>query len=245
MGKLVIANWKSNPATLDEAVNLAKATDIRGAIISPPDIYLQELKNNLSNADLCAQNMFWEDTGSYTGETSWRQLNNMGIKYVIIGHSERRKYLNETDLMINKKVLAAFQNNITPILCVGEPEEVREKGVESAKEFIKNQLQKAFSNLETINSNLETVIIAYEPIWAIGTGKPATPEAASEISRFIKESLKTKNYNLETKVLYGGSVDSSNASSFSNEQDIDGALVGGASLKPDEFKKIYDIFNKS
>ena len=160
------------------------------------------------------------------------------MDYVIIGHSERRRWLHETDQMINKKVLAALRAKLKVILCVGEPLSVRKKGLQAAKNFVKNQLQKDLKNIYNLKPKTHNLIIAYEPIWAIGTGKPDDPAETAEMSRFIKEYLKPKTYNLKPKVLYGGSVTSLNIGRILEYNEIDGALVGGASLKANEFKKI-------
>ncbi len=170
---------------------------------------------------------------------------NLGVKYVIIGHSERRRLLGETDEMINKKVLASLADGLKVILCVGESAEVRQKGIEAAKKFIANQLEKDLlpaSKPCALNPN---IVIAYEPIWAIGTGTPDTPEDSSEMAKFIKKILTSKPYTLNPAVLYGGSVTSKTAGQFLEQKEIGGALVGGASFDPEEFGKIVEIAAKS
>lgn len=195
-----------------------------------------------SNIKLGAQNMHWEESGAYTGEVSGQMLKSVGVEYVIIGHSERRAYFAETDETVNKKIKAAFANDLKPILCVGESLDQREAG--KTEEIITNQTEKALEGLT--NEQIKNTIIAYEPIWAIGTGKTATAEDANNSIKAIRnkiESLYGKDVAQEVIIQYGGSVKSSNAKELFETSDIDGALVGGASLKPDEFAKIVN-YNK-
>lgn len=226
MEKILVANWKLNPETLEEAKDLASKTDLEGVILCPPVLFLEEVKSVLKRAKLGSQDVFFEDEGPFTGEISPSQLKGLGVEYSIVGHSERRSHLNEADEMINKKVKAALDENITPILCVGESKEIHDQGEDAVREFIKDQLGKDLSGVE------EGVVVAYEPIWAIGTKAEDPQEAASTIS-YIKELL-DKN----TPVLYGGSVNKENIESFVKEDAIDGFLVGGASLDPDQFNSI-------
>lgn len=195
-----------------------------------------------SNIKLGAQNMHWEESGAYTGEVSGQMLKSVGVEYVIIGHSERRAYFAETDETVNKKIKAAFANELKPIVCVGESLDQREAG--KTEEIITNQTEKALEGLT--NEQIKNTIIAYEPIWAIGTGKTATAEDANNSIKAIRnkiESLYGKDVAQEVIIQYGGSVKSSNAKELFETSDIDGALVGGASLKPDEFAKIVN-YNK-
>lgn len=195
-----------------------------------------------SNIKLGAQNMHWEESGAYTGEVSGQMLKSVGVEYVIIGHSERRAYFAETDETVNKKMKAAFANELKPIVCVGESLDQREAG--KTEEIITNQTEKALEGLT--NEQIKNTIIAYEPIWAIGTGKTATAEDANNSIKAIRnkiESLYGKDVAQEVIIQYGGSVKSSNAKELFETSDIDGALVGGASLKPDEFAKIVN-YNK-
>lgn len=195
-----------------------------------------------SNIKLGAQNMHWEESGAYTGEVSGQMLKSVGVEYVIIGHSERRAYFAETDETVNKKIKAAFANDLKPIVCVGESLDQREAG--KTEEIITNQTEKALEGLT--NEQIKNTIIAYEPIWAIGTGKTATAEDANNSIKAIRnkiESLYGKDVAQEVIIQYGGSVKSSNAKELFETSDIDGALVGGASLKPDEFAKIVN-YNK-
>lgn len=185
-----------------------------------------------------AQNMFWQEEGAFTGEVSPLMLQDLGCTYVLLGHSERRQHLKETDAMVNMKVKAAFRNGLKPILCVGETWEEREKG--KAFEVVKQQLK---LDLEGIAS-VDTLTIAYEPVWAIGTGKNAKPDDAQEMSRFIRgclEEMFGRDQAESTRVLYGGSVKVENIADFVKMRDIDGALVGGASLKPLEFAELINL----
>ena len=186
--------------------------------------------------------MHWEESGAYTGEVSGEMLKCIGVEYVIIGHSERRQYFNETDETVNKKVKAALRNDLKPIVCVGETLEQREAG--KTEEVITSQTKLALEGLT--EEQVQNTIIAYEPIWAIGTGKTATAEDANNSIKDIRNEIR-KNYgqNIAENVIiqYGGSVKASNCKELFSTSDIDGALVGGASLNADEFAKIvnYDI----
>jgi len=247
MNKLTVFNWKNNPNSLEEAKSLfnsiKEANDLE-IVVAAPFIYLSALKSEeLKNLKLGAQNVFWENQGVYTGEISPIMLKNLGVEYVIVGHSERRKYLNETDEMINKKVLAALKVGLKVVLCIGEDLAIRKRGPKAAKNCIKNQLEKDLNGIENCKLKIENLIVAYEPVWAISTNKdsrPDTPENALEMIKFIKELLITKYKLQNTRVLYGGSVDSKNTKNFLKYKEIDGALVGGASLKKDEVKKIIN-----
>ncbi len=249
MDKIIIANWKMNPDSPEKAERLVKEI-VRGVkkpggvevVIAPPFVFLDPVAKVLKaksyklKAKVGVQDVFWERKGAYTGEVSPSQLKSLGASYVIVGHSERRA-LGETDEMINRKVKAALKEGLKVILCVGEPWSVRKKGLAAAKRFVRNQLTK---NLSDVRSQMSDVIIAYEPVWAIGTGLADKPSDTVALVNFIKEFLKTTSDKLKTKVLYGGSVTSKNAKSFLNQKAIDGALVGGASLKASEFTKIIE-----
>jgi triosephosphate isomerase len=237
--KLIVANWKMNPASLPEAVRLARASDARNVVLAPPYLYLPVIAWIVKKAQLGAQDLFWEDRGAYTGEISPLQLKKARVKYVIVGHSERRR-LGETDEIVNQKTKAALTRGLKVILCVGEDWSVRRRGIAAAQKYVTQQLKK---DLKLITNKLiaNNLLIAYEPIWAIGTGKADKPEEAAAISKYIKNFLR-KNYRAtKIKVLYGGSVNDKNAAPFLEAKEIDGALVGGASLKPREFKKIIQI----
>lgn len=241
MKKLIIANWKMNPISLKEAESLFNSfkKEIKNIkdieiVICPPFIYLSDLK--LKNLKLGAQNCFWKNQGAYTGEISPLMLKDLGVEYVIIGHSERRNYLGETDEMINKKLLAALESGLKVILCIGETLEQKKGGIQ--KKVVQKQLNLDLKEIKNLKFKIKNLVVAYEPVWAIGTGNYCQPEEALEMINFIK--LKTKSLKLKTKVLYGGSVDAKNVAGYVKYPEIDGALVGGASLNPTEFKKIIN-----
>ncbi len=244
--KVIAGNWKMNK-TVDEAkeflkefIPLVENTE-NEVIICAPFIALKCLVKHTkgTNVKIGAQNMHWEEAGAYTGEISASMLKSIGVEYVIIGHSERRQYFAETDETVNKKVKTAHANGLKPIVCVGETLEQREQGL--ADEIITKQTKLALDGLT--NEQVENTIIAYEPIWAIGTGKTATKEDANNSIKKIREEIcKIYGQNVASGVIiqYGGSVKSSNAKELFTTSDIDGGLVGGASLKPDEFAKIVN-----
>ncbi|MFA6407736.1 MAG: triose-phosphate isomerase [Candidatus Paceibacterota bacterium] len=242
MNKLIVANWKMNPVSLLEAVALAKESDKAGVVIAPPFVFLQAVKEVLVHAALAAQDVFFENApvgGAYTGEVSANMLKLVGAKYVIVGHSERRAYILETDEMVGRKVEAVVTSDLTPILCVGEGSITRKEGMEQAKQFVANQL---FINLQFFKRSAKSAcVIAYEPLWAIGTGENDSPLNAAEMSRHIKQIIREQFNILNSLVLYGGSVNGKNIEAFAHESDIDGFLIGGASLHPEEFKKIIEI----
>ncbi len=247
-----------NPSSIKEAVSfLAKMgeylkKDKSGSeiVIAPPFVYLNNLiTKKLKNLKFASQDVFWENPpaggGAYTGEISAKMLRDLGVDYAIIGHSERRKYAAETDEMINKKVKTALNNGLKAVLCVGEPLSVRKKGKKAAMNFVKNQLQKDLNGIKKLSVvGRRLLVIAYEPIWAIGTGVAAHPSDALEMIKYIKQLLVT-SYKLKVRMLYGGSVDSKNIMDFVKYNEIDGALVGGASIKIKEFKKIVELTNKN
>ncbi len=249
MRPLVIANWKCNPATLKGAKLLFSSVkkgieNVKNVevVICPPFIYLPKLFEFLSRWRksqilLGAQDCFWEESGAYTGEISPTMLKDLGCQYVIIGHSERRA-LGETDKMINKKLKAALKEKLKPILCIGETIEERERG--KTNEILKNQLNSALKNTSSVLSH-RLLVIAYEPVWAIGTGRACDVRKAKEARLFIKKILR------EIPILYGGSVDSENGVNYIKEADFQGLLVGGASLNPKEFSetvKTIDLISK-
>ena len=186
---------------------------------------------------IAAQNMHFEESGAYTGEVSPAMLVDVGVKYVIIGHSERRTYFNETDETVNLKVKAALAHDLIPIMCCGETLQQREQG--EMQRFIEGQIEAGLAGIS--KEEVENIVIAYEPIWAIGTGKTATVEQAQEVCALIRRKLEAL-YDIKTadkiSILYGGSVKSGNVGELTSSLDIDGGLVGGASLKADEFTKI-------
>jgi triosephosphate isomerase len=258
MQKLIVANWKMNPQSLAEAMELFNSVKnwIKrhsnvlkniGIIICPPFVYLSNIissnpKHLTSTISLGAQNLFWEERGAFTGEISPKMLKNLGCQYVIVGHSERRKILGETDEMINKKMKAAIKAKLKPILCIGETEKERKFG--KTLQVLKNQIKKALKGTSNIKLQTSNLVIAYEPVWAIGTGNPCKPEDAKGVLAFLKKITKQLN-NLTTQqlILYGGSVDSQNAKDYI-KVGFDGLLVGGASLNSKEFIKIIKSIAK-
>ena len=236
MRKLLVANFKMNPATVSEAIRLARSYDKKGVVIAPSSVFLGAIGGVLKESALGAQDVSYELTGAHTGEISVVQLKSLGVKYVIIGHSERRA-LGETDAIINEKIKAALAGGLKVILCVGEKLGIRKKGIAAAKLFVAGQLRKDLKQATKDRRQVEDLVIAYEPIWAIGTGKNETPENASEMALFIKRQT-TRDKRQGIRVLYGGSVNAKNAKSFLKAKNIDGLLVGGASLKAEEFNKI-------
>ncbi len=242
-----------NPSSFKEAEqifdSIPKENKDIEVVVAPPIVYLEKLGASASakgfgGLRFASQNCFWENSGAYTGEISPIMLKNLGVDYVIIGHSERRKYLNETDEMINKKVLAGLKAGLKVILCVGEDLAIRKRGQEAAKDYVKKQLEKNLKEIGNWELGIGNLVVAYEPVWAISGNKnsrPDTPENALEMIKFIKKTLNLKPYTLNPKILYGGSVDSKNIKNFLKYKEIDGALVGGASLKKDEVKKIWKM----
>ena len=245
---LIAGNWKMNNDVEESLKLIASLKSLSkdfdenvDVLVCPVFTSLYAVKEELkdSNIKIGAQNMHFEDKGAYTGEVSPVMLKKTGIEYVIVGHSERRQYFNETDETVNKKLKSALKYDIIPILCVGETLEQRESNME--KETVKNQIVKAFENITP--SDAEKITVAYEPIWAIGTGRNATSEQANEMASFIRTCISeiySKQLSEKTVIQYGGSVNGSNAKEILNQSDIDGALVGGASLKADEFLKIIN-----
>lgn len=233
-----------NPVLEKEAIALAKAGDSAHAVILPPCLFLPAVGRVLKRAKLGVQNVSWASKGAFTGEVSAMIAKKMGATYAIIGHSERRGYFCETDIIIAEKVRAALEAGLIPILCVGEPKDVRAKGFAAAKAYVKKQLQEDLSVISNQKSVISKhLVIAYEPIWAISTsgGGKETPEDAAEMIKSIKHLL-TTHYKLRTvSVLYGGSVNAKNIGGFLARREIDGALVGGASLDSAEFKKMVKV----
>ena len=247
--KVIAGNWKMNMlpneaiSMITELVPLVKNTQLEVVLCVPYiDLFYSLLTAQGSNIKIGAQNMHYEEKGAYTGEISAKMLKSIGVEYVIIGHSERRQYFKETDETVNKKIKAAFENGLKPIVCVGETLEEREAG--KAFEIIEEQAQKALEGLTA--EQVADTIIAYEPIWAIGTGKTATSEDANEACKKIREKIaKIYGQNVAERVIiqYGGSMKPENAKELLEMSDIDGGLIGGASLKADSFAKIVN-YNK-
>ncbi len=242
--KIAAGNWKMNK-TAKEAVEFVTALKprVEGAeaevVVGVPFICLPDVVKAAagSNIKVAAQNMHWEEKGAFTGEVSGPMLKDLGVDYVIIGHSERRQYFAETDETVNKKAHAAFKYGLKPIICVGESLAQREEGVTA--ELVSYQVKIAILGLSA--EQVKETVIAYEPIWAIGTGKTATKEQANEVCAIIRETVKSlycEDVADEVRIQYGGSVTAANASELFNMSDIDGGLVGGASLKLDDFEKI-------
>ena len=246
--KIAAGNWKMNK-TVKEAVEFVTALKprVEGAeaevVVGVPFVCLPDVIKAVagSNIKVAAQNMHWEEKGAFTGEVSGPMLKDLGVEYVIIGHSERRQYFAETDETVNKKAHAAFKFGLKPIICVGESLTQREEGVTA--ELVSYQVKIAILGLTA--EQVKNTVIAYEPIWAIGTGKTATKEQANEVCMIIRDTVKSlycEDVADEVRIQYGGSVTAANASELFNMSDIDGGLVGGASLKLDDFEKIvkYD-----
>lgn len=245
---LIAGNWKMFK-TCSEAVETAKhlvklvspSTGV-DVMIAPPFIALAQVSDVVRGTciSLGAQNLFWEPEGAYTGEISSSMLVSAGCQYVIIGHSERRQYFNETDESVNKKIKSSLNNGLIPVMCVGESEKERE-----LKETFSVLDKQVKNGLEGFSyDDLKTLVIAYEPVWAIGTGKTATTDQAQEVHKFLRATLETNFGNMLAKsirILYGGSVKPNNIEELMSMPDVDGALVGGASLDPETFSKIVQF----
>ncbi|WP_412988602.1 triose-phosphate isomerase [Pediococcus siamensis] len=242
---IIAGNWKmnKNPKETTEFVNAVKdqlpeSSEVE-AVIGAPAVDLQALLDAAkgSNLKVAAENCYFEDEGAFTGETSPKVLSEMGVDYVIIGHSERRQYFKETDEDINKKAKAIFANNMLPIICCGETLEQREAG--QTNDWVSGQITNALKGLSA--QQVASLVIAYEPIWAIGTGKTATSDQAQEVCQVLRETV-AKLYDQTTadkvRIQYGGSVKPANVKELMGKEDIDGGLVGGASLVPDSFLEL-------
>ena len=256
--KYIIANWKMAPSTLAEAGQILDSVNdyletkletrqglvdqaLPGIVVCPPFVFLEEVSKLLQtshldhNAQLGAQDIFWEDKGADTGEISGPMLNKLGVKYVIVGHSERRWKLGESGEVVNKKLKAVLRNEMIPIVCIGERSR---EGDWHAELWL--QVSATFRDLTA--EDLSKCLIAYEPIWAISSNpgaKPDTPESSLEAIRFVQTAIEdTRSGNIETKFLYGGSVTSRNVADFINQKEIEGVLVGSASVNKEEFVKI-------
>jgi triosephosphate isomerase len=247
MGRLpfIAGNWKMNK-TVGEALDLvrelrATISGVKGVevAIAPPFTALHAIHKELegSSIRLAAQNLYWEEKGAFTGEVSPLMLKEVGCHYVILGHSERRQLFGETDETVNRRIKAALIRELKVIFCIGETLKEREEG--KAFSVIERQVQGGLKGLG--NKEMRNMVIAYEPVWAIGTGKTATPEQAEEIHRIIREklgNLYSQGISEEIRIQYGGSVTPENIQGLMNQPNIDGALVGGASLKAESFSKI-------
>jgi triosephosphate isomerase len=239
---IIAGNWKMNKTTTEASDLAARLVALvagvldRDIVLAPPFTALSTVATVIrgTNMALAAQNMFWEDKGAFTGEISAEMLLDLHCKYVIIGHSERRQFFGETDETVNKKVRHALNKGLHPIICVGELLKEREAG--NANAVIDRQVTSALKDVHA--AEMQKIVIAYEPVWAIGTGKTATPEQANDIHSFIRKKVEVTHGSVVSESLriqYGGSVTPENISTLMAMQDIDGALVGGASLKPESF----------
>ena len=242
---LIVANWKMNQTIGEAAEYVADFVprlagwDRGAAVICPPFTSLAYLSEALRDTGihLGAQNVFWEPKGAFTGEISTAMLLELGCRYVIIGHSERRQIMGESDQNINRKLRSASSSGLVPIFCVGETLPEREAG--QAREVVQRQLQQGLAGWE-----LQDLVIAYEPVWAIGTGLNASPADAQEMCGYIREALAmiwNQSWAAAVPILYGGSVTALNISGFVEQADINGALVGGASLDPEQFARIVRL----
>jgi len=247
MGRLpfIAGNWKMNK-TVEEALDLVRELKVAIAgiegvevAIAPPFTALYAVHKELQGSPIrvAAQNLFWEEKGAYTGEVSPLMLKEVGCQYVIIGHSERRQFFGETDETVNRRMRVALGQGLKPIFCMGETLTEREEG----KTFpvIQRQLEGGLKDLG--EKEIKSIVVAYEPVWAIGTGKTATPQQGEEVHRFIREKIEriySRQFAEEVRIQYGGSVTPENIKGLMGQTNIDGALVGGASLKSETFLKI-------
>lgn len=245
---IIAGNWKMNMTATQarelasKLIPLVSGAKDRDIVLAPTFTSLQAVSETIkgTNISLSAQNLHWEDKGAFTGEISAEMLLDLGCKYVIIGHSERRQYFGETDETVNKKVKQALAKGLLPILCVGETLAERDAG--KLNEIISRQVTGGLKDITA--GDMQKVVVAYEPVWAIGTGKTATPEQANEVHALIRDKVKAL-YSAEIaeglRIQYGGSVTPDNVSTLMAKPDIDGALVGGASLKPESFAALVNF----
>ncbi|MCA5005776.1 triose-phosphate isomerase [Sphingobacterium bovistauri] len=251
--KIVAGNWKMNlnyeegVSLFSEIVNMVKdeVVGTQEVIVCSPFIHLPtvaKLSENVKNVNIGSQNIHQAESGAFTGEISASQVKSVGVEYVILGHSERRAYFAESDALLAEKTNAALKHDLKPIFCIGETKEERESG--KFFDVIKTQLTNGVFHLS--KEEFAKVVLAYEPVWAIGTGLTASPEQAQEVHAFIRETVENQ-YDAEiaenTTILYGGSCNPSNASTLFSQKDIDGGLIGGASLKSRDFLDIVKVFN--
>ncbi len=244
--KIIAGNWKMNK-NVSEAVELAEAIKEKydnhdvDVVLCPPYTNLYAVHGVIKDTPigLGAQNIFWEDKGAFTGEISGDMLKSAGCQFVIIGHSERRQYFGETDETVNKRIKKALEYELTPIVCVGESLEQRE--AKETMQVVEKQIRAAYEGIDAAAA--EKMVVAYEPVWAIGTGKVATPEQAQEVHKFIRELI-ADLYETEladkVRIQYGGSMKPNNAAELLGQPDIDGGLIGGAGLDADSFMGIIN-----
>ncbi|HVG02661.1 MAG TPA: triose-phosphate isomerase [Nitrospira sp.] len=247
--RFIVGNWKMNKTASEAAAFVRElerqVTDVDGIHVglTPPFTALQAVRDALGPVPrflLGAQNLYWEDKGAYTGEVSGPMLKELGCRFVLIGHSERRQYFGDQDSWTHKKVSAAIRHGLQPILCVGETLQDRDAGQTDA--VIHSQLNAALSGIDA--SSLDSMTIAYEPVWAIGTGRAATPDQVVPVHQMIRrtlDELSTSEISSRVRVLYGGSVTPTNIADFLRSDDIDGALVGGACLDPACFATLVSV----
>lgn len=247
--KIIVANWKMNPVSFKEADNIIrtvkngiKKSENVNVVVCPPYFYIPNIKGGKS-FEIGVQNIFWEDSGAYTGEISAKMAKGMGAGYSIIGHSERRTFLGETDKIVNLKINSALKNSVKPIFCVGESQKERDE--DKAGEVITNEIEKGLAGVPS-GYLVKDIVIAYEPIWAIGTGNTPTSDDIMSMALLIRKVI-TNLYDRKTAdhlpILYGGSVNSKNATDFVEKAGMDGLLVGGASLNASEFVRIVNLFS--
>ena len=248
---IIAGNWKMNKTAsetkqfADELKTILPRAKWCDALVCVPSVNIPAALRAFKDmrVSVGAENVFYEKSGAYTGEVSADMLKDLGVKYVIIGHSERRQYFGETDITVNKKVHAALEAGLHPIVCVGESLEQRELGV--TMDLISLQVKSALAGVSA--EKLRKCVIAYEPVWAIGTGRTATPEQAGEVCTFIRATIRHMygaRIARSITIQYGGSMNPSNAAELLAQPDIDGGLIGGAALKPDQFVAIINAANQ-
>lgn len=244
---LIAGNWKMNTRRADAAALAKGVVDAVGenpsvdVALCPPSVYLSDVAEMTAGTpvELGAQNLYAADGGAFTGEINAAMLTDVGCRYVILGHSERRALMGETDAQVNEKLTAALGGNLVPIVCVGETLEDREAG--NTEKVVETQIRGSLADLDEVRA--AGIVVAYEPVWAIGTGKTASPEQAEEVHAFIRKllgELFTDDVAAQIRIQYGGSVKPGNAKELMGQPNIDGALVGGASLKADDFAGIIE-----
>jgi len=251
MKPLIVANWKMNPQTLAEAKQLFDSVrkgleNIKNAevVICPPFLYISNLESKISNVKSGGQDCFWEKSGAFTSGISPFMLKNLGCDYVILGHSERRIHFGDTNEIINKKIKTAISAGLKPIFCIGETDKEKKEG--ETKSVLTTQIEKGLIGISA--DQIKDIVIAYEPVWAIGTGNPCSPGETKKAILFIREIISKLCPEIiidNLRILYGGSVNGENAEDYFLKSGIDGFILGGASLKPKELIKIVEIVSNS